>query len=126
MRAINLRTEHMINPIGIDSKEPYLSWNCEDGRRQTAYQIVAMDENGVVWDSSRVESGQYACILSVELKSDSGYSGKYVYGTKRRKPVSGVRKPFLKWGCQIKLTGGQNGSIQSLNVIRRHTNQRVI
>ena len=46
MRAINLRTEHMINPIGIDSKEPYLSWNCEDGRRQTAYQIVAMDENG--------------------------------------------------------------------------------
>lgn len=33
MRAINLRTEHMINPIGIDSKEPYLSWNCEDGRR---------------------------------------------------------------------------------------------
>lgn len=52
MRAINLRTEHMINPIGIDSKEPYLSWNCADGRRQTAYQIVAMDENGVVWDSS--------------------------------------------------------------------------
>ena len=28
MRAINLRTEHMINPIGIDIKEPYLSWNC--------------------------------------------------------------------------------------------------
>ena len=33
MRAINLRTEHMINPIGIDIKEPYLSWNCADGRR---------------------------------------------------------------------------------------------
>ena len=56
MRAINLRTEHMINPIGIDIKEPYLSWNCADGRRQTAYEIVAMDENCVVWDRSRVKS----------------------------------------------------------------------
>lgn len=69
MRAINLRTEHMINPIGIDSKEPYLSWNCEDGRRQTAYQIVAMDENGVVWDSSRVESDSMHASCPLELKS---------------------------------------------------------
>ena len=69
MRAINLRTEHMINPIGIDSKEPYLSWNCEDGRRQTAYQIVAMDENGVVWDSSRVESDSMHASCPFELKS---------------------------------------------------------
>ena len=43
MRAINLRTEHMANPMGIDIKNPYLSWNCTDGKIQSAYEITATD-----------------------------------------------------------------------------------
>ena len=140
MRAINLRTEHMINPIGIDSKEPYLSWNCEDGRRQTAYQIVAMDENGVVWDSSRVESDSMHASCPLELKSRQRIFWKIrLWDEKNEVPVS-IKVPLKDsegnyidytenswtWGCQIKLTGEQNGSIQSLNVTRRLTNQRVI
>ena len=69
MRAINLKTEHMTNPVGIDIREPYLSWNCAAGKRQTAYEIVAMDENGVVWDSSRVESDCMHASCLLELKS---------------------------------------------------------
>ena len=39
MRAINLRTEHMANPMGIDIKNPYLSWNCTDGKIQSAITV---------------------------------------------------------------------------------------
>lgn len=59
MRAINLRTEYMKNPVGIDITKPRLFWNCEDGMTQTAYQILAKNEAGeTVWDTGRVESSR--------------------------------------------------------------------
>jgi len=58
MRAIRLKTEYLIDPIGIDVTEPRLFWNCEGGVKQTAYQIVAEVDGKIVWDSGRVESGR--------------------------------------------------------------------
>ncbi|MDO4853590.1 MAG: family 78 glycoside hydrolase catalytic domain, partial [Clostridia bacterium] len=51
MKAIRLQTEYLTNPIGIDVQHPRLFWNCEGGKRQTAYRIVT--EN---WDSGKVAS----------------------------------------------------------------------
>ena len=51
MKAIRLRTEYLINPVGVDFRRPRLMWNCEGGAKQTAYRIVTED-----WDSGRVES----------------------------------------------------------------------
>lgn len=57
MKAIRLRCEYLKNPIGIDIKKPRLFWNCEGGIKQTAYQIVANDDNGeLLWDSGKVQS----------------------------------------------------------------------
>ena len=57
MKAIRLKTEHLVDPIGVDFTAPRLYWNCEGGKKQTAYQIVAADDSGsVLWDSGRVES----------------------------------------------------------------------
>ena len=56
MKAINLKTEYLINPIGIDIKNPRLMWNCEGGKRQTAYRIVATSDGKAVWDSGKVNS----------------------------------------------------------------------
>lgn len=57
MEAIRLKTEHLFTPIGIDIAEPQLFWNCEGGKRQSAYQIVASDDAGNrLWDSGKVES----------------------------------------------------------------------
>ena len=57
MRAIRLKTEHLFNPVGVDFTTPRLYWNCNGGRKQTAYQIVAADDsNSVLWDSGRVEN----------------------------------------------------------------------
>ena len=48
MRAIRLRCEYLVDPIGIDIQEPRIMWNLGDwnelenaaGAKQTAYQIV--------------------------------------------------------------------------------------
>lgn len=54
MRAINLRTEYLKNPLGIDIQKPRLFWNCEGGRKQTAYCIVCMSDGKTVWDSGKI------------------------------------------------------------------------
>ncbi|MGN0506938.1 MAG: family 78 glycoside hydrolase catalytic domain [Lachnospiraceae bacterium] len=54
MRAIKLRTEYLRQPLGIDITMPRLSWNCEEGITQTAYQVICRDEEGrMLWDSGK-------------------------------------------------------------------------
>ena len=61
MKAIRLRTEHMHNPIGIDASHPMLSWCCEDGIRQTAFQIIARKDGETVWDSGIRKTDRMYC-----------------------------------------------------------------
>ena len=56
MKAVRLRTEYLRAPVGIDIQKPRLSWNCEDGIRQTAYQIIAKVNGEIVWNSGKVAS----------------------------------------------------------------------
>ena len=64
MKAIRLRTEYLNSPIGIDLRHPRMMWNCEGGRKQTAYQIVTEQ-----WDSGKVESGAMHAEYPMELLS---------------------------------------------------------
>ena len=63
MRAINLKTEHLNDPIGIDIERPYLSWNCSGGKKQTAYEILTGSLELKCWRNSVVgdytECGRY-------------------------------------------------------------------
>ena len=63
-----LRCEYRVNPLGIGTRKPRLSWTIDDhryGAAQTAYQILvasspellARDE-GDLWDSGKVESSE--------------------------------------------------------------------
>jgi alpha-L-rhamnosidase len=61
----HLRTENLIDPIGIDSLHPRLSWKMESARKgtkQSAYQIIGLQAGSPHWDSGRVESDQSAHI----------------------------------------------------------------
>lgn len=54
-RAIDLRTEYLVNPLGIDAAHPRFTWRLEDlrtGARQTSYRIL------VDQDSVAVTNGQ--------------------------------------------------------------------
>lgn len=69
MKAINLRTEYLKNPIGISFQHPRLSWNCEGDSCQTAYQVIAKCNNEVVWDSGIVYSQQMNAVYPYPLSS---------------------------------------------------------
>ena len=63
MKAINIKTEYLKNPLGIDIENPRIMWNCEGGITQTAYQIVTDD-----WDSGKVESGSMRAVIPVKFE----------------------------------------------------------
>ncbi len=69
MRAVNLRTEHLENPIGIDRKTPLLSWNCEGSVRQTAYEVEAFCDGAGVFASGKVTSEQMHIFYEKGLES---------------------------------------------------------
>ena len=55
MTATNLKTEYLKDPMGIDIVMPRLFWNCEGGKKQTAYQVLCVDTLGnVLWDTGKV------------------------------------------------------------------------
>jgi alpha-L-rhamnosidase len=63
---VNLKSEHLENPIGIDNPIPRLSWKIDDSRQgaiQTAYHIIVDTDSlnvvkgkGNIWDTGRVGS----------------------------------------------------------------------
>lgn len=69
----DLRCDHGVAPLGVDSRPPRLSWKLKGegcGRRQTAWQIgVASSEEALrsgradLWDSGRVESSEQLGII---------------------------------------------------------------
>ncbi len=53
----DLRTEDMVEPIGVDAAAPTFSWKMHSaliGQRQTAYRMeIAADDGTVMWDSGK-------------------------------------------------------------------------
>ncbi len=69
MKAINLKTEYLENPIGIDIQKPRLMWTCDGGIKQTAYRIVAVTDGATVWDSGKVMTDTMYAEYPKTLKS---------------------------------------------------------
>src|SRR5689334_7654773 len=73
LTASRLRCEYLTNPLGIDEKQPRLSWivqSRERGQKQTAYRIlVASNEDtlkenrGDEWDTGKVTSDETSGIV---------------------------------------------------------------
>jgi alpha-L-rhamnosidase len=74
---VNLKCEHLVNPLGIDVQEPRLSWQLDGNKKnsyQTAYQIeIATDsialrkEKATVWNTEKVISSD----ILVSCKGES-------------------------------------------------------
>ena len=92
MKAIRLKVEYLKEPVGIDIVKPRFFWNCEGGKKQTAYQIICKRAGETVWDSGKVESGAMTRIAyegeplrsrdvitwAVKLWDEQGYGGEIV------------------------------------------------
>ena len=69
MKAIRLRTEYLKDPLGIDIQKPFLFWNCDGGKKQSAYRIVAQTDGKTVWDSGKVASSSMRAEFPEQLTS---------------------------------------------------------
>lgn len=66
LKVVDLRTEYLEEPLGIDAAQPRFSWRLEAEERgilQRSYHIVVCEEDTVLWDSGIVESGESIAIL---------------------------------------------------------------
>lgn len=81
MKIVNLRTERVLAPVGVDFKQPVFSWEIAGSGNdifQESYRVlVATDENfeKLVWDSGVVESNATFSIKyeGEELTPDTKY-----------------------------------------------------
>lgn len=58
IQATHLKTEYLIDPIGIDIAQPRLFWNVAGANKQTAYSITARIDGAVIWQSGVVPSNR--------------------------------------------------------------------
>jgi alpha-L-rhamnosidase len=59
LKPAALRCEYAVNPLGVDTAAPRLSWTLESDRRsqyQTAYEVCVTDKSGLLWDSGKLRS----------------------------------------------------------------------
>lgn len=75
MKAINIKTEYLHNPIGLGTIKPRITWNCDGGQKQTAYYISAVVD-GKECSSGKVESDRMNSDFGVPLTSRSRVSFK--------------------------------------------------
>ena len=68
MKATHLKTEHINNPLGLQTTRPVLSWWAEGGS-QTAYEITASVNGREVWNSGRVESADLSVKCGYEAEA---------------------------------------------------------
>lgn len=57
LNITNLKTEYLINPIGVSLDSVRFSWNIEsdkDNQFKSAYQIIVKENNQVWWNSNKV------------------------------------------------------------------------
>lgn len=90
--AVNLQTEYLINPIGIDAPQPRLSWQLQDNRQgaeQTAYRIVVDKDSAAV----------------LEGKSSVWNSG-WINAASRLVTYNGTAlQPFTRYFWRVELAG---------------------
>lgn len=63
-KPVDLKTEHLLNPLGIDARQPRFTWRLDDSRqgaKQTAYRILVgkdsaalLQGNATLWNSGLV------------------------------------------------------------------------
>lgn len=62
MYAVDLKVNYLRNPMGIDIVAPRFMWKCEDGVRQSAWQLICTDDREkVLWDSKKMDGSAMRC-----------------------------------------------------------------
>ncbi len=92
MEISGLRTQNLVDPIGINTKEPVFSWRLGSdvrGQKQTAYRIAASSTR------EKLESGDYDIWDTGKVEGEDNYG--IVYGGKPLSSMQGVFWQVKVW-----------------------------
>lgn len=68
MKAINIKIDHLKDPLGLQNRSPRITWNCEDGIRQTAYSYKVEVNDTVRLESGKIEKSDMELITPILFK----------------------------------------------------------
>ena len=126
MKAVNLKTEHMENPVGIDAAKPYLSWTCRDGKRQRAYEIEAISNKSTVWKSGKVYTDHMHATYGSVLKSRQNVIWKVRLWDEKEEVGEWSEPAVFEMGLLEESDFHAKWINPELDVIRQCTNRQVI
>lgn len=101
MQAFHLRTEQLENPMGIQLVHPTLSWQCEMGHMQSAYQVQVKSAGQLMWDSGKVESTDQFLSYPKELESRSRIIWKVRLWDEKDEAGEWSEEAFFENGLQL-------------------------
>jgi len=105
----NLRCEMLVNPLGIETKQPRLSWQLNSLTRnvfQTSYQVIVSSSavnlkqnKGDIWNSGKVSSSQslHIAYAGPALKSATHYFWKVLVWTNKGQAQT-IQSAFFSTG----------------------------
>ncbi|PAD44082.1 alpha-L-rhamnosidase [Bacillus sp. 7520-S] len=92
IHAVNLKTEYLLDPLGIDITEPRLMWNVAEAIKQSAY-VIRVEINGRwAYTSEKVETDEMSARIPISLKSRDHVSWQV-----KLYDESGEEGPWSNW-----------------------------
>lgn len=58
MKAINLKVDQLVKPLGLQNNKPRITWNCEGDKKQTAYEYRILVNNEEKYKADKIVSNQ--------------------------------------------------------------------
>ena len=68
MRAVNLKADQLRNPLGLQNRQPRITWNCEGGMAQSGYEYEVSVNETPVYASGKIESNEMAFFPPIAAK----------------------------------------------------------
>lgn len=68
MKAINLKVDQLKDPLGLQNRKPKISWTCEGGKKQTAYEYKLIVNGEERYQSEKTESDAMRFEVPYEAK----------------------------------------------------------
>ena len=103
VEIFDVRTEYKINPIGIETKSPRLSWKIKSNKRntfQTTYRVICAGnkedldkEINLLWDTGVIQSDQS---IQIEYKGNTLASHQRVYWKVQVETNFGIQPEWSK------------------------------
>lgn len=69
MKAQNLKTQYLKNPLGIETRCPRFTWTAQDGQRQSAYEIRTFRDGKKDWESGHVTTPSMYAVYGGSVES---------------------------------------------------------